>query len=122
MSVTITNPGAPGAINAASGGLTFAFNNINNMPQLIAPIQANRFSLTIHNPGTVDVFVAPVYVQNNGSDVLLNPSLSQLGGCWRVYANGGTIVITGECQKNYQAFALSGNTNPLTVVDSRVSG
>ena len=75
-----------------------------------------------HNPGTNDVFIAPAYVQNTGSNVALSPSNAVLGGCFRVYGNGGTLVIEGECQGAWQAFAVTGagTANPLTVMDSNV--
>ena len=75
-----------------------------------------------HNPGPNDIFVAPSYVQTTGSNVALAPSNAALGGCFRVYGNGGTLVIEGECQGAYQAFAATGAgaTNPLTVMDSNI--
>jgi hypothetical protein len=38
----------------------------------------------------------------------------------RVYGNGGTLDITGECQGAWQALANTGagSSNPLTVIDS----
>lgn len=120
MTQIVTSVGSPGTVSAASGGRTYAFNNISTTPVQIIGVNSSRQSITIHNPGTVDVFVAPMYVQNGGSDTALTPSPTALGGCFRIYANGGQITITGECQKAYQAFSVSGTTNPLTVVDSNV--
>jgi hypothetical protein len=120
MSSILTSVGSPGTVGSASGGRTYAFNNITTSPQQIVGPNPQRQSITIHNPGSVDIFVAPAAVIVNGSDVPLTPSLAALGGCFRVFANGGTLVITGECQKAYQAFAASGSTNALTVQDSSI--
>jgi hypothetical protein len=120
MTTITTGVGSPGTINIASGGRTYAYNNISTTPQQVIGANPARQSVTFHNPGTVDIFIAPSYIQNTGSDVALTPSNAALGGCYRVYANGGTTVLTGEVQKPYQAFALSGSTNPLTVTGSNV--
>ena len=56
----------------------------------------------------------------SGSQVTLTPSTSTLGGCFRVYANGGQLTLGGECQGQWQAFSASASSNPLTVVDSNV--
>ncbi len=120
MSRIATIVGSPGTVSAASGGRTYSFNNLSTTPQQIVGANPARQRITVHNPGTVDAFVAPAQVQNGGSDSTLTPSPSALGGCYRVYANGGTLVIEGECQKAWQAFSVSGSNNPLTVTDSNV--
>lgn len=119
--MTITSSvGSPGTVSAASGGYTYAINNLSTAPQPILGIDPQRISITVHNPGTIDAFFAPAFSQNTGSDVALVPSTSALGGCYRVYANGGTLILTGECQKAWQAFSASANGNPLTVEVSRI--
>ena len=120
MTDIITGVGSPGTVNSASGGRVYAFNNLTTAPQQVVGQNPSRQKITFHNPGTVDLFVAPATVQNSGSDVALAPTTAALGGCIRIYANGGTLSITGECQKPWQAFAASGSGNPLTVVDSNV--
>ena len=120
MATITTHVGSPGTVSAASGGRVYAFNNINTTPQQIIGGSSGRQSITVHNPGTVDVFVAPASVLVNGSDTTLTPSTGSLGGCFRVYANGGTLVITGECQKPWQAFSASATNNPLTIMDSSI--
>jgi len=120
MTEIITGVGSPGTINSASGGRVYAYNIISSSPLQVVGQNASRQSITFHNPGSVDIFVAPTMVQNSGSDVALSPTPSNLGGCLRVPANGGTLVITGECQKPWQAFSASGSGNPLTVVDTNV--
>lgn len=116
----ITGVGSPGTLSYASGGRTYAYNNLNTTPQQVAGSNPARKKITFSNPGTIDIFVAPLYVQNTGSDVQLVPSPTSLGGCYRVYANGGSLTLTGEVQKPYQAFAASASNNPLTVDDSNV--
>jgi hypothetical protein len=120
MAQITTYVGSPGTIGAASGGRTYAYNNLSTGPQVVAPLNPQRQSITIHNPGSIDAFIAPSAVQNTGQDVPLVPSPTSLGGCYRVYANGGTLVISGECQKSWQAFSASGSDNPLTVTDSTI--
>lgn len=116
----ITGVGSPGTVSYASGGYTYAINNLGTSPQAVLGINPARRRITVHNPGTVDAFFAPAFVQNTGSDVALVPSPSALGGCYRIYANGGSLVIEGECQKAWQAFSATGSNNPLTVEVSNV--
>ena len=111
--------GAPEAIGGASGGYTIAINNLSTTPQVVLPIDPGRVNFMVHNPGSVDAFVAQQFTQGTGSDAALTPSPTSLGGCWRVYANGGTLLVSGECQKSWQAFSLSGSANPLTIQVSR---
>lgn len=119
MTTLNANVGSPGTIGSASGGRTYAF-TLGTTPIQIVGANPQRQKITIHNPGTVDIFVAPLYVISADSDLLLVPSPTALAGCFRVFANGGTFVIDGECQKPYQAFAASGSNNPLTVVTTSV--
>ena len=123
MGIIATSPGAPGTVSSASGGKIYGFNNISESGLVIvAPANPARQRITFHNPGTHDVFVAPTAIQTTGSDVTFNPSAASLGGCFRVYGNGGNLVIEGECQKSWQAFVNTGDgtTNPLTVMDDNV--
>lgn len=104
---------------SASGGKIYAYNNVSTAPAVVAPANTGRMKIIFHNPGTVDIFIAPSVVLNSsGSNVALVPSTAALGGCWRVFANGGTLEITGECQGAWQAFSASAASNPLTVMDS----
>lgn len=120
MATISTGVGSPGTINIASGGRVYAFNNLSTTPAQVLAANPSRQTLTFHNPGTVDVFVAPTVVINSGSDVTLTPSVGSLGGCFRIYANGGSLTLTGEVQKAWQAFSASASANPLTVVESNV--
>jgi hypothetical protein len=107
----------------ASGGKVYAYNALIVTPQVVAPVNTGRVKITFHNPGTVDIFIAPLVVLNpaTGANVPLVPTVSALGGCWRVFSNGGSLEISGECQGAWQAFAASGTGNSLTVMDSNVS-
>lgn len=123
MGSIFTGPGSPLAISAASGGKVFAYNTIaEGSLTVVAAANPSRQRIVFHNPGNNDIFIAPATVQNTGSSVALTPSNVALGGCFRVYGNGGTLEITGECQGSWQAFAVSGagSSNPLTVMDSNV--
>jgi hypothetical protein len=120
MSGIFTGVGSPGTVSAASGGYTFAFNNLSTTPQQVLGSNPQRRKITVHNPGTIDIFFAPAFIQNTGVDVALVPSPTSLGGCYLVYANGGTLVIEGECQKPWQAFSRTASANPLTVEVSNV--
>lgn len=112
--------GSPGAIGAASGQRVYAYNNLSTTPQQVVGDNPQRQSITFHNPGSVDVFVAPTQIQNGGSDTPLVPSTIGLGGCFRIFANGGTLRVEGEVAKPWQAFSASGSSNPLTVMVSNV--
>ncbi len=130
MGIISTGPGSPLAFSAASGGKVYGYNNISeSTPRVVAQPNTSRQQITFHNPGASDVFVAPAYVQNvlgtattQPSNVALVPSNANLGGCWRVYGNGGVLVITGECQGAWQALAVTGagEAVPLTVMESNV--
>lgn len=123
MGLISTGPGSPLAFASASGGKVYAFNAISeSSPSTVAPANTFRQKILFHNPGTNDIFVAPAQVQTTGSSVNLTPSNATLGGCFRVYGNGGTLSVEGECQGAWQAFAVTGagSSNPLTVMDSNV--
>lgn len=119
MGTIIAGSGGALAYSAASGGKTYAFNTISTTPTAnVAPVNPGRQKITFHNPGDVDILVAPMFIQNTGSNVALVPSPSARGGCYLVYANGGTLTLTGECQNAWQALSVSASGKPLTVTDS----
>lgn len=120
MTKIIAAIGGSNTVGGAGGQRIYPFNNLTTTPQQVVGLNPQRQSITFHNPGAVDVFVAPTVVQTNGSDAALTPTTSALGGCFRVYGNGGTLTLTGEIQKPWQAFALSGINNPLTIMDSNI--
>jgi len=123
MGLISTGPGSPLAFASASGGKIYAYNNISeNTPIQVALANQFRQKILFHNPGAYDLFVFSANVQTTGSDVALLPSNAALGGCFRVYGNGGTLVIEGECQGAFKAFAVTGAgaSNPITVMDSNL--
>lgn len=120
MTTIVTGVGSPGTASGASGGRTYAFNNISATPQQVIGGNPARQKVTFYNPGLIDIYVAQTVVQNTGTDIPLVPSPSAPGGCFIVYSNGGCMAIEGECQKPWQAFSASGSGNPLTVIDSNV--
>jgi hypothetical protein len=52
----------------------------------------------------------------------LTPTVSSLGGCFRVFGNGGTFSIQGEIQGAWIAFSASASNNPLTILDTNLTG
>ncbi len=115
--------GGAQVFSSASGGKIYAFNTISTTPQQVAPANVSRTKITFHNPGDVDIFIAPAVTLSptTGSNVTLTPTTSVLGGCWRVFSNGGSLEITGECSGAWQAFSASSSAKPLTVMDSNLS-
>ena len=123
MGFIVANPGGALAYNGASGGKVYGYNNISDSGLVqVAAANTSRVKLTFHNPGSYDIFISPVVIQTTGSNGAFTPSNAALGGCIRVYANGGQFTIEGECQGAYQAFAVTGAgaSNPLTVIDTNV--
>lgn len=128
MGLISTGPGSPLSAVGASGGKIYGYNNITNANNTtVAQANPARQKITFHNPGSVDIFVSQTAAQNvlgtaptSPADVAFSPTTALLGGTFRVYANGGTLVIDGECQKAWQALAASGTTNPLTVIETNV--
>lgn len=113
--------GGSAVFSSASGGKIYAFNTIGNAVVLeVAPANPSRRKITFHNPSDVDIFVAPLYKQNDGTSALLNPNSAALGGCFLVFANGATLEISGECQGAWQAFARTGTLKPFTVMDTNL--
>lgn len=122
-------------VGPTSGGKVYAFNNLGTTPEVVAPANPSRTSIRFDNNGTIDVIVAPSFAQainpswtsastlQTGlagtvtlTDVALTLTTSGVG--YRVFANGGTVTFTGECQKPWQAVAVSASNNILTVTDS----
>ena len=116
-------PGGPQANSSASGGKVYAYNNISTAPSTVVPANTQRRTVSFHNPGDVDIYIAPALAYASvsaTSPTALVPSTAAKGGCRTVYANGGTLDITGECQGAWQAFSASSSGKPLTVMDSNI--
>lgn len=121
MGLIVGNAGAPLAFSSASGGKIYANNSISTTPAQVIAANTGRQKITFHNPGDADIFVAPTTsINTSGAAATLTPTTSALGGCFRVFANGGTLVIEGECQGAWQAFSASGSGKPLTIMDSNL--
>lgn len=118
--------GASPSVGPTSGGKIYAYNNLSTTPMVVAQANQSRQSITFHNPGTIDVVVFPSYVQGmdaapaTPSSMPLTPSTLNLGGGFRVYANGGQLTLTGECQGAWQALSTSGSGQSFTVMESNV--
>lgn len=110
--------GGAQVFSSASGGKVYPYNSISTAPLTVVPANPSRTKLTFHNPGSIDIFVAPLFTATGAA---LAPSTGALGGTFRVFANGGALTVDGECQGAWQAFSASGAGNPLTVMDSNVS-
>ena|SRR3990167_830975 len=115
-----TIPGGSGVFSSATGGKIYSENDISTTPQEVAPANPSRQKITFHNPGDVDIFIAPALVFNGTTNSALTPTTAALGGCFRVFANGGTLEISGECQGAWQAFSASSSGKPLTIMDSNL--
>lgn len=116
----ISSVGGSATVSSASGGKVYAYNNISTAPAVVAPANPARREINFHNPGDVDIFVAPSLQYAGGAAITLTPTTALLGGCWRIFANGGSLRISGECQGAWQAFSASSSAKPLTVMDSNV--
>lgn len=111
--------GSPGAYQSANGGKVYPFNNIGNVtPVALLPLNALRQVLTFHNPGAQDILVYPT---TTGTGAANGPTVAAPGGSFRVFANGGTLTITGECQQAWSALSVAGANQALTVMESNVS-
>lgn len=109
--------GGSQSFSSTSGGKVTAINNLSTAPATVVAANPTRQRIIFHNPGDVDIFVGPVVL---GSGSTLVPSTVALGGTFRVFSNGGTLEVTGECQGAWQAFTVSGVGKPLTIMDSNI--
>ena len=110
--------GAPGSAQSANGGKVTGFNNIGNVtPVTVLAANGNRQSVTFHNPGANDVLIYPT---TNASGGTLAPTVAAPGGAFRVFGNGGSLTIGGECQQAWAALTVAGTGQPLTVMESNV--
>ncbi len=119
MGMIVGGIGASQTFSSASGGKVYPFNNITTAPQVVAPANPSRQKITFHNPGPEDIVVGPSLAQGTGSSIALVLTTAAYGGGFRIFANGGTLEITGECAGAWQALTLA-NVGILTVMDSNV--
>jgi hypothetical protein len=95
-----------------------AINNIGTSVSALIGANPSRNSINFHNPGTVDIIVFPTSVLT-ATPSPFAPTLSALGGGYRIFANGGDRTVTGNvaCQA-WQALAVSSSNNPLTITET----
>lgn len=118
MGVYQSGPGSTLAFSSASGGKVRGYNNIGNVtPVAVLPANPSRQSLTFHNPGAVDVIVYPT---TDATGAVLAPTVAAPGGAFRVFANGGSLTVSGECQQAWSALSVSGANNALTAMESNI--
>jgi hypothetical protein len=94
---------------------------VNNIGTSVSPLigaNPSRTSINFHNPGTVDIIVFPTVVLT-ATPSPFAPTLSALGGGYRIFANGGDRTVKGNvaCQA-WQALAASLSNNPLTITET----
>lgn len=112
-----TGVGSPGTIASASGGKVTPINGLGTAPITVIGGNPQRVSITFHNPGAISVYVAPLITALGAALVPALPNT--LGGTFQV-SPGGLLIITGECQVGWQAFAANGATASLTIMESNV--
>jgi hypothetical protein len=96
------------------GGQVTASNSVSTAFAQIIAANAQRYTITFHNPGTVTLYVGPMTLANGSPNT---PTLGALGGTYQL-VSGGLLVLDGQCQLAYGAMAASGATNPVTVTES----
>lgn len=111
-----TSVGSPGTVASASGGKVTPINGLTTTPIQVVGGNPQRITVVFHNPGVINVYVAPT-ITGTGAALVVGAGL--LGGSFEVFP-GGLLTITGECQTAWQAFAASGTTAALTVMESNV--
>lgn len=114
--------GGPQVVSAANGGKVYLFNALTTLVT-VAPANPSRQTIRFHNPGAKDILIAPALAYATvaaSSPTALTPTIANTGGCFLVFANGGTLDIKGECQGAWQALTTDAGTGKLTVMDSNI--
>ena len=94
-----------------------AVNTLGTSPVQVIGANPARQQITFHAPGSNDIYVFPTQVLVGGANSTLTPSLSSLGGGFRIFAGGDrTISAPAACQA-WQALAASGSNQPLTIME-----
>jgi hypothetical protein len=104
--------GSPGTVSTANGGKVSAATVGTTGAQIIAG-NPSRQSITFANVGSANLFVFPV---TNAAGGINAPSNANPAGSF-VVMPGANLVIGGECQLGWGAFAVNANS-PLTVMES----
>lgn len=114
----ISNVGGSAAVSSASGGKVTKVSNVSTTASVVIGANPQRKKLVFHNPGTINIYVAPS-IDANGAALAL--ATNNLGGSFLIFADGGTLSLdAGEIQGAWQAISASAADNPLTVMDSNV--
>ena len=116
--------GGPQVYSSANGGKVYAFNSLSILVT-VAPANPSRQKIRFHNPGANDMLIAPVLAYATvtaNAPTTLTPTTTNKGGCFLVFANGGTLDINGECQGAWQALSADGVAGKLTIMDSNIGG
>lgn len=114
----ISQVGGAAVFSSASGGKVYGFNNIDSTTSVqVTAANPSRRRLTFHNPSDVDMYVFPT-VDGNGAT--LAPTVAAPGGSFRIFGNGGSLVLEGEIQGVWKALCASSTNKALTVMDSNV--
>jgi len=98
-----------------TGGNVTPVNNLSSagFVTVILP-NANRNSISFHNPGPNIVYVAPTTV--GSSQGTFTPTPTALGGCFEIVP-GDWVTLAGVVQQGFQAFVTAGSSQPLTILD-----
>lgn len=118
----VSGVGASPSVGSTSGGKTYGYSTLTTLVQ-VAPANQQRRKITFHNPGPVDILVSMTqYLASVAATTLstFTPTTSAYGGCYRIFANGGTLEVEGECQLAWQALTVDASAGQLTVVDTNV--
>lgn len=95
------------------GGAVTAVNNVTTTGAQVLAANSARINLSFHNPGNVNLFVYPLV---NALGTTNAPTLSALGGSFVVFP-GAYFAVVDTTNGAWGAFAASGTTNPLTILE-----
>lgn len=102
-------------INWAAGKVS-GVNSVGTGGAQVIGANSRRMGLRFHNPGTVTLYV---YSANTAPA----PTLSALGGAFIIFPQndvtiyGGNVGILHDVNSAWSAFAATGSSNPLTMME-----
>lgn len=114
--------GGSSTFTGATGGKVYPNRVTSTVAAAVIPANASRRRLTFHNPGTIDLYVFPVKLMDFNGNLATSykPSPTSLEGSFLVVANGGTLIVEGECQFEWWAFLATDGQGAITIMDSNV--
>jgi hypothetical protein len=112
----ISGVGSSATVSSASGGKVTAANAVTTTGAQVVAANPQRKKITFHNPGANNLFVYPLVNAAGGTNA---PTNAAPGGSFQLLP-GAILEIDGECQFAWGAFANTGTTNALTVMESNV--